>query len=84
MVEHAMYGSKLSVKELISRYNWLWKQTVGFVASYFHIFNKRRDLVFTTVFTSSYKVLEKMFVYVLQLFFNQVATSQILKLTLPF
>ena len=35
---HYVYGSKQSTKELISRYNWLWKHIVGFVISYFHKF----------------------------------------------
>ena len=38
MVEHAMYGSKQSTKELIGRYNWRWKQIVGFIILYFHKF----------------------------------------------
>ena len=35
MVEHAMPGSKQNAEELISKYNGLWKQKVGFVISYF-------------------------------------------------
>ena len=38
MVERATYGSKQRAEELISRYNWLWEQIVGFVISYFHKF----------------------------------------------
>ena len=38
MAEDAMHGSKQNAKELISRYNWLWKQIVNFVISYFHKF----------------------------------------------
>ena len=35
MVEHAMYRPQQSAEELTSRYNWLWKQIVGFVVSHF-------------------------------------------------
>ena len=31
-------GPKKPVEELISRYNWLWEQIIGFVTSYFHKF----------------------------------------------
>ena len=36
MVEQTMYGSKQSAEELINIYNWLWKEIVDFVSSYFH------------------------------------------------
>ena len=31
-------GPKKSAEELKSRYNWLWKQIVGFVVPYFQKF----------------------------------------------
>ena len=43
-----MYGSQQSIKELTSRYNWLWKQIVGFVISHY-------EKVFTTVFEKQAK-----------------------------